>query len=197
MVSLECTWYKTESGDYKPNESIYNKIYGIMNELNKEGNVFAGKKDRLDFAPWSFLIKYNGEDVGFIYITNEQRYKDGFFIDMAIIKEYRGLGIGKQALEQMLNQVKTKKFIIGEIKNTNEASNRLSNDIGIKLLEGDFNYYLFPKDRYKEFIEFNKDEKFEKAMLKNTMNNSELLHYICAEENNKQKQLIKNKVLKI
>ena len=116
MVNLECTWYINDNEDWKVNESIYNEIYGIMNKLNEEGNVFAGKRDRLDFAPWSFLIKYNGEDVGFVYVTNEQRYNDGLFIDMAIIKEYRGLGIGKQALEQLLDEVKTQKFLIGEIK---------------------------------------------------------------------------------
>lgn len=191
MVSIECTWYKTESGNYKPNESIYNKIYGIMNKLNEEGNVFAGKKDRLDFAQWSFLIKYNGEGVGFIYVTTEHRYQAGLFIDMAIIKEYRGLGIGKQALEQLLDEVKTQEFLIGEIKNNNEASNKLGNDIGIKILEGKFNYYLFPKDRYEEFMEFNKDKNFENAMLKANMNNTELLQYIYEEENNITKQLIK------
>ena len=191
MVNLECTLYKSDNGDLKVNESIYNEIYGIMNKLNEEGNVFAGKRDRLDFAPWSFLIKYNGEGVGFIYVTKEHRYQAGLFIDMAIIKEYRGLGIGKQALEQLLDEVKTQKFLIGEIKKNNEASNKLGNDIGIKILEGEYNYYLFPKDRYEEFMEFNKDKKFEDAMLKANMNNTEVLQLAYEEEYNKPKQLIK------
>lgn len=191
MVNLECTLYKSDNGDLKVNESIYNEIYGIMNKLNEEGNVFAGKRDRLDFAPWSFLIKYNGEGVGFIYVTKEHRYQAGLFIDMAIIKEYRGLGIGKQALEQLLDEVKTQKFLIGEIKKNNEVSNKLGNDIGIKILEGEYNYYLFPKDRYEEFMEFNKDKKFEDAMLKANMNNTEVLQLAYEEEYNKPKKLIK------
>lgn len=191
MVSLECTWYINEDGNRKANESVYNKIYVIMDKLKEEGNVFAGKRDRLNFAYLSFLIKYNGLDVGFVYIIDENRYSDGLFIDMAIIKEYRGLGIGKQALEQIINKVKTEQFLIGEVKKDNDASNRLSNDIGIKILEDKYNYYLFPKSRYEEFMKFNEDSRFERAMSKPNMNNIELMHQVYDEQYNKPKQLIK------
>lgn len=193
MVSLECTWYKNEAGCDQPNESIYNKIYDIMNKLNEEGNVFSGKRDRLDFAESSFLIKYNGADVGFVYVAKEGRYRAGLFIDMAIIKEYRGLGIGKNVIEQLIDLLKIgdNEFLIGEVKKDNEASNKLSADIGIKILDGKYNFYLFPKSRYEEFMEFNKDNSFERAMQKANMTSNEMLHQTYEDEYNKPKQLIK------
>ena len=186
MVSLisPINWDEDEN-KYIISESIYNRMYAIMNKLNEEGNVFAGKKDRLDLAPISALITYNNIDVGFIYATSEFRYKDALFLDMAIIKEYRGHGIGKQTLIQFLDLIDPDEFIIGETKNNNQASNPLGDDIGVRILESEYNYYLFPKSRYEEFIEHNKDNRFEKAMLKNTKNSEEILNEI------KQKQLIK------
>ena len=190
MITLESTWYKDETGNIKPDESIFNKIYNIMNQLSQEGNVFAGKRNRLDFATYAFLINYNNVGIGFIYVTKESRYKDALFIDMAIIKEYRGKGIGKQALKQFLEEVQTKAFIIGETKIINEASNPLGDDLGIKIFEDRYNYYLFPKGRYQEFLEFNKNKGFEKAMLKETLNSNELLRQVYEEEE-KRKKLIK------
>ena len=194
MINLESTWYKDEKGNIKSDESVFNKIYSIMNKLKQEGNVFAGKRNRLDFANSAFLIKYENEEIGFIYITKESRYKDALFIDMAIIKEYRGKGIGKLALKQFLEEVQTKAFIIGETKITNEASNPLGNDLGIKILEDKYDYYLFPKSRYEEFLKFNKDKEFEKAMSKEALNSNELLHQVYEEEKIKTKKLIKNKL---
>ena len=185
MVELESTWYQNEDGSYTLNETVFERIYGIMSILYKEGNVFTGKRDRLDYSSWGALIKYNKEEVGFIYITKEQRYNPGLFLDMAIIKDYRGLGIAKEALSIFLNAVNTERFIIGETKKNNAASNPLGDDLGIKILEDKYNYYLFPKSRYEEFMEFNEDHRFEKAMLKDTLDSGELIRQLYEQENNK------------
>lgn len=172
MVELEWTWYIDENNELRPIESVYNKIYSVMNELKKEGNIFAGKIDRLNFTIYSCVIKYNNEPIGFIYATPEGRYDYALFIDMAILKEYRGKGFGKQALKQF-SEIKTKKFLIAETKD----NGTLGEGIAVKIFEDKYNYYLLPRSRYKEFMEFNKDMQFEKAIL---------------EENN-QYQLIKKK----
>ncbi len=50
---------------------------------------------------------------------------------------------------------------------------------------------MFPKSRYEEFLKFNKDKEFEKAMSKETLNSNELLHQVYEEEKSKTKKLIK------
>jgi len=175
------------------NEDVFNSIYAIINNLKEEGGVFAGKKDRLDYAPYSCLITYNDNPIGFIYTAREQRYQDAYFLDMAIIKEYRGLGLGTEALNKFIEIIDSieKKFIIGETKHENEASNPLGYSLGQKILEDRYNYYLFPKSRYAEFKEFNKDKRFEQAMARDTLNSRELLIRIYEDEHNAQKRLTK------
>lgn len=153
MVDIKSVYYK-ENGNSKYDSEISDRIENIINTIEKEKNVFPGKKDRLYTAAVAVLITVDDKDAGFIYATCENRYSKGLFIDMALLKEYRGLGYGKEALNQFVKRVNTGNvYLFGEIESTNVASNAIADHIGIKIIDNDKNYYLFPKERLAEFLE--------------------------------------------
>lgn len=75
---------------------------------------------------------------------------------MVILKKFRGLGIGEEALLRFTNSLNTRDYLIGEVKTENTASNRICRKVGKQLIIGESNFYLFPKRRYKEILEKNK-----------------------------------------
>ena len=166
---------------------IYERLSTILFKIKKESiennEDIIGREDRVVASEILQLITYNGHDVGFIYATVEQRYKDGLFIDMALLKKARGNGIGRIALEKISNNYADNKFLIGEAKKENVASNIISEICGAKIpFDNDeqigFNYYIFPKTKLQEFLEHNKDNRFQKAMVHETQSSSTIINEI-------------------
>ncbi len=128
--------------DNKENEDVVHRIWNVMSLIRKDG-VFAGKLARFGTSYYSYLIRFDNKDIGFIYATPERRYTNGLFIDMALLNEYRGKGIGKEVLERfclMHNDI----YMFGEVLEDNKASNIISSKVGAEIAPG---YYLFPKDK--------------------------------------------------
>ena len=165
--------------DNKENEDIVHRIWNIMYLIREEG-VFAGKPDRFAISYYSYLIRYDNKDIGFIYATPEQRYKNGLFIDMALLKEYRGKGIGKEVLENFcLNHNDI--YMFGEVLEDNKASNIISSKVGVEIAPG---YYLFPKDKYEEFINSGELDIFLNNIKQEELSGRELLRALMNNRGN-------------
>lgn len=59
--------------DDKENQDVINRIWNVMSMIRKDG-VFAGKLDRFGTSYYSYLIRFDNKDIGFIYATPERRY---------------------------------------------------------------------------------------------------------------------------
>ena len=158
------------------NVDVVNRIANLMCEIRCSGG-FAGQMNRFALAYYSYLIQYNGKDVGFIYATGEYRYPSGLFIDMALLKDYRGKGIGKMVLDMFVNK-HNDTLMFGEVKVNNVASNTISGEIGVSIAPG---YYLFPKEMYNEFVQSGELEVFLNAMKKEEKSASEVLRRVMNE----------------
>lgn len=142
---------------------IFNRILKVMNKLHSQG-IYIGKLDRLQFSTKAHLVRYNNEDIGFIYMINENYLVDDtesiyVFIDMGIIKQYQHHGIGKYVLEQYVKMYGNRCHLIGEVSKDNIASNKMCQEFGKILIQGDRNYYLLGRN-----IDFDLEE-FKDAIL--------------------------------
>ena len=155
------------------NEDIVKRISELMYEIQKDG-VFAGKINRFALSYYAYLIAYNNNDIGFIYATEEHRYPNGLFIDMALLKEYRNKGIGKKVLDMFVNK-HNDTLMFSEVLSNNISSNKISNDIGVRLDNG---MYLFPKEKYSEFVESGEINNFYNATSKPELNATQVLRRI-------------------
>lgn len=138
------------------NEEISFRILKVMNKIRSQSieYEFAGNEYRYKAATVSFLITENNADIGFIYLTDEDK-KNMFFLDISLLKKYRGHGIGFEAIKELLKRYKNcgiKKFILAEVEYDNEACNKMMNKLGcIKVSE---KHYLMQPERLKEFRDF-------------------------------------------
>ena len=165
--------------DDKENEDVVNRIWNVMSLIRKDG-VFAGKQDRFAISYFSYLIRYDNKDIGFIYATPERRYRNGLFIDMALLKEYRGKGIGKEVLEKFC-LIHNNIYMFGEVLEYNKASNIISSKVGVEIAPG---YYLFPKDKYEEFINSGELDKFLNNINQEELSGRELLRALMNNRGN-------------
>lgn len=169
-------------------DKAYDAILDIMEEMSKEGKVFSGREDRLATSLLALLIVYDNEPVGFFYATCESRYPEGLFIDMGILEEYRGLGIGREVLDEIMRLDLGERFLIGETKKSNFASNTVGNALGAKI--GSYRnkvYYLFPKEKLNEFKIHNSDHRFEEAISHTTQSSKDIIREIMNDESYRTK----------
>lgn len=134
-------------------ERIFSRILNVMTKIQDEAaeNEFVGKTDRLFSSDISCLIVEDKRDVGFLYLLSER--KNGlYFLDMALLKEYRNKGIGFLALKELLDSYNYSEFVLGEVKEDNTACLSILNKLNsIKVSE---NHYLLQPERIEEFKEF-------------------------------------------
>ena len=188
MIDFESMYITNEYGEVEYIEDVEKRIRKVMKEVQNEKG-FTGKLDRLNCANSACIITYDNEDVGFIYATPEDRYSKGSFIDMVIKKEYRNLGIGGEILLSFCNGLKDWGiYLIGEVESDNIASNIICEKVGVKLIDGIHNYYLFPKENYKKFMENENIDSFIKAMGKNAKSSRELINEIMNQDKPKVKE---------
>ena len=134
---------------------VKNKIINLMCIFNQE-KVFSSSLVRLFKSVSAKLIKYDENDVGFIMAVAEDRLPGPFFIDMSILKEYRGKKIGYKVLDYFVNYYH-KTYFIGEVSEDNIASNNISSKIGKMFAPG---YYILPASNYDKAIKENKLDDF-------------------------------------
>lgn len=136
----------------------FNKIINMMYSSPGIKEIFYGKETRVYLSPFILMIQDQDKDIGFAYLVDEQ--VDGmYFVDVGILEEYRGKGIGKDVLEEF-QHLPTKWFIMGETKKDNVLANESSKKYGVVVAETeDRNIYLLQKDRLEEFIDSDSLEK--------------------------------------
>lgn len=141
----------------------YNVLSNMMNNEDGIKEIFANRLDRIQTADSSWLIKMNGKYVGFVNLVCEKLNHDYLFLDMGVIKAYRGKGIGKQALEEVKRIIEEENFseyVLMETRKSNIGANKAAEEIGCYLAEfGDRNVYLLQKERCQEFIDCDHMEK--------------------------------------
>lgn len=132
---------------------VFSRISNIMNRIQDEDyeSELVGSETRLLSADISCLIKEDKKDVGYLYLVTE--YKKGlYFLNMALLKEYRNKGIGTETLKKLLDNYQYKDFLLGEVNQDNIACLKMIEKInGIQVSP---NHYLLQPERLEEFKEF-------------------------------------------
>ena len=132
------------------------RVFDVMKELHKRriGFEFVGTERRFKAADIAFVITEEDKDIGFLYLTNEGK-QGMYFLDICILREYRGRGIGYEAIKELLkryNNAAIKNFVIAEFESDNISCLNVMKKLGgIKVSE---KHFLIQPERLKEFREF-------------------------------------------
>lgn len=162
LSNMDIVLKNTDWNSKKDSDSLYNMM------TNEEGirDIFFGRFDRFITASISWLIKANDENVGFINLVVEKANYNFLFLDMRIIKAYRGKGYGKKFLKEVQEIVEREKdlpYVLMETKKDNDSANGISRSVECYLTSfGDRNIYLLQKSKLQEFIDTDQMEKLAK-----------------------------------
>lgn len=137
-------------------EEVRLRISNIMDRLHREriGYEFAGVSRRFRASVISFLIVDNNEDIGFLYLTDEDK-PDMLFLDISILRQYRGEGIGYKAIKELLNRCRNcgvRHFILAEVEPDNIACLNVMKKL--KSIQVSQKHFLLQPERIKEFRDF-------------------------------------------
>lgn len=153
---------KTDWNSQEDNTSLYS----MMNTEEGIREIFGGRDDRIMTAKSSWLIKANDNNIGFINLVTEKANSNFLFLDMGIIKAYRGKGYGKKFLEEVQHITERKEdytYVLMETRCNNDSANGISKSVGFYLTTfDDRNVYLLQKSRLQEFIDTNQMEELAK-----------------------------------
>ncbi len=148
------------------NEKDYFDLCNMMDKEDGIKEIFGGRRDRLMAADCSWMIKANDKNVGFINLVTEKVNHRFLFLDMGIIKAYRGKGYGKRFLgevQKKLEESNYPEYVLMETKQDNNSANKISKDVGCYLTSfDDRNVYLLQRSRLQEFVDTNKMEELAK-----------------------------------
>lgn len=172
VVLKETNWSTSKDSD--------DMYYMIDNDLGIR-EVFGGRFDRIIATCISWMIKDKDKNIGFINLVEEKVNHNFLFLDMGIIKEYRGKGYGKRFLKEVQELVEKSNlpFILMETRKTNDNANCVGKDIGCFLTEiEDRNIYLLQRSRLQEFIDTNQMEELAKHFTKENDKRNMLKEYI-------------------
>ena len=174
------------------NDEIMLRILNVIDKLHREriGYEFVGTHRRFKAALISFLIVENNEDIGFIYLTDEEK-PEMFFLDISILRKHRGKGIGYEAIKELLDRYKNcgvKNFILAEVEPDNEACLNVMKKLGsIQVAE---KYFLLQPERINEFKNFIVNESID--LMTATSNIKDVIELIHEKngDNKKVKKLL-------
>lgn len=143
-------------------QNVNKRILKVMERIQNESTEyeFSGVKNRYMRSGVSFLIEENDEDIGFVYLTCENK-KGMLFLDISILRGYRSKGIGYEAIKELLERYNAcgKWFVLAEVEKDNIACLKVMEKLGgIQVSE---KHFLLQPDRIKEFREFIINESVE------------------------------------
>lgn len=156
-------------------------LYSMMNDEEGIREIFGGRYDRLMTTSNSWLIKANDNNIGFINLVTEKANHNFLFLDMGIIKAYRGKGYGKKFLEEVQSKVEDSNlpYVLMETRCDNDSANGVSKSVGCYLTTfGDRNVYLLQKARLQEFIDTNQMEELAKHYEKENSKSAIVKQYL-------------------
>ena len=157
---------KVQIKQVRNNREDFDAVIDMMENANGIRDIFRGKTDRLLASFCTVLVYADKEIAGFINLVDEHIDSRFNFVDMGILEKYRGMGVGKKALKELMKALPDD-FFIGEVKKDNVASNKLSEDLGVRVLDtDDRNFYLLQKKRLDEFFEYDGIEKLNQKIHK-------------------------------
>lgn len=156
---------RLEMSNWK-NQKDYSDLCDMMDKEDGIKKIFGGRSDRLMATDNSWMIKANDKNVGFINLVTEKANHRFLFLDMGIIKAYRGKGYGKRFLGEVQKIVEENDYftyVLMETKQDNDSANKISKDVGCYLTSfDDRNVYLLQRSRLQEFVDTNKMEELAK-----------------------------------
>lgn len=142
-----------------------NDMFYMMNYEDGIKDVFRGKNDRLNTTSVSWMIEADNKNIGFINLVVEKANYNFLFLDMGIIKDYRGKGYGKKFLKEVQELVEDSDlpYVLMETKKDNINANIAAREMTCFITEvEDRNVYLLQKSRLQEFIDSNQMEELAK-----------------------------------
>ena len=155
---------KVQIKQVRDNREDFDKVLDMMENAKGIREIFHGKRDRLLSSFCTVLVYADGEVVGFINLVDEHIDPRFCFVDMGILEKYRDRGIGKKALNKLMNALPDD-FFIGEVKKDNVASNQLSENLGVRISSTeDRNFYLLRREDFDEFMDYDGMEKLNKKI---------------------------------
>lgn len=156
-----------------PMDKVIFEVIKMMDYEPGIKEIFKARKDRLDASNVVSLITLeNKEIVGFLNLVTED-LNDVYFLDMGIKEKYRNLGIGKEAIKIIKENIKDK-YIVGETKQDNISTNTIATKLNHQVLykEDDRVFYLIGDE--KEKIDFIASGKLEELKLCEKLRNKVL-----------------------
>lgn len=122
-------------------------INSIKDRLKSSSN-----NEKFSFAS-AYVIESKNKPIGYTYLSPLS--KDVAFIELSILKEYRGLGLGKLSIDEIINYL-FENYNIKELRADVDPSNKKSID-----MLSSSNFYpdeeQYEKNNYEGKIEFVKD----------------------------------------
>ena len=96
----------------------------MINEVEQR-LVLSRSVDNLEYAN-SYLIKYENNIVGYLYLTAKSKKDSYIYLEMSILKEFRGKHLGRMLLEEITNYIYEKNTDLREIRFSIDRSNTAS-----------------------------------------------------------------------
>ena len=98
-----------------------------------------------------YLYEENGQEKAYFITMEKDNSKKILITHLAVIKEYRGKGIGKKLIEEIKNFLSDKKILIVEV----ESEKNAKNDQELETIKRRIRYYINAGFEKCEGIEYN------------------------------------------
>ncbi|MEN3043920.1 MAG: ribosomal protein S18-alanine N-acetyltransferase [Candidatus Hydrothermales bacterium] len=121
-------------------------FYSFIYELKNPSNYFT-------------VLELDGKIIGYL-IAGE--YEKSYYLkNIAVKREFQGLGYGKILLKDLINKARRelKRYIFLEVRISNERAIKFYERFGFKKIRLIRGYYGYKEDAYEYLLELNKDEE--------------------------------------
>jgi ribosomal-protein-alanine N-acetyltransferase len=128
-----------------------NKILEIERNSFEKKEIFSKEYLLGIFKAWpngTLMAKVNGETVG--YVIGKKNEESGLVVSIAVKKEWRRKGIGKELMEKLIENFKKErvKIIFLHVREENREAINFYQKLGFKIVELVENYYSNGENAY-------------------------------------------------
>lgn len=125
-----------------------NQIMRIEVECNKKGYIFPKRSMNylLNFSKGIFLVAIDEKEVcGYLSVLTKKNSKIARVYNIVVSQDYRGNGLGKLLLKELISRIKSNSLdinqITAEVKTDNLASLKMFKSIGFTKIGNLLDYY--------------------------------------------------------